>query len=84
MLISNTKNYLGTSKLSNYLKHKINNWYINAKEDYGVAGRFINIKTCGEHLNIEWVENGKIHDLDIGYYNNFTMEQLYNIWMEQD
>lgn len=73
---------LNVDTLRDYLKHRINDWYVNAKIDYNVTGKFKNIKICKEHLIIEWVENEKGHDLEIGYYNEFTMEQLYNIWME--
>ena len=76
------QNPLNVETLRDYLKHKITNWYRNAKLDYDVNGRFKNIKTCGEHLVIVWEEEGKEQELEIVYYNDYTLEQLYNIWME--
>ena len=81
-MLLTTQNPLNVETLKDYLKHKITNWYRNAKLDYDVNGRFKNIKTCGEHLVVVWEEEGKEQELEILYYNDYTMEQLYNIWME--
>ncbi len=72
------------SKIRNYLEHKINNWYANTLIDYGVSGKFKGLKTCGEHLCIVYIEDGKEKEVDIVYYNDYTLEQLYNIWMETE
>lgn len=67
-----------------YLKNKINNsWYINAKEDYGIEGQFKNCELIDENtLNVIWEEQGEEKTLIINYYWDYTLEQLYNIWME--
>ena len=82
MLLSPKQSYLDVSTLRSYLEHKITNWYDNAKRDYSVSGKFKNISSCGEHLNITWEEVKKTHSLDIAYFNDYSMEQIYNIWME--
>jgi len=75
---------LEVSKINNYLKHKINNWYANTREDYNIYGLFKNIKTSSDLLEINWTEAGKDYTMSIAYYNDFTLEQLYNIWMSSD
>lgn len=71
-----------TTNLSSYLKHCITRWYDNAKIDYDVNGYFVSAETTENNLYITWVEEEEEHTMRIGYYKDFTAEQLYNIWME--
>ena len=66
-----------------YLEEKINNsWYSNAKLDYGISGHFIDAQEEGNHLRIIWEEQGNRYHMVINWYQEYTLEQLYNIWME--
>lgn len=67
-----------------YLKNKINNsWYANAKEDYNIDGHFIDCELLDENtLKVIWDEMGNTNEMIINYYWDYTLEQLYNIWME--
>ena len=71
-------------KVKEYLKNKINNsWYVNAKEDYNIDGHFIDCELLdNDHLKIIWEEMGERNEKIIAYYWDYTLEQLYNIWME--
>ena len=63
----------------NYLKDKINNsWYANAKMDYGVK----DISVSGNTMKITVEEDGKIMTSTINYIDDYSPEQLYNIWQE--
>ena len=68
---------------ADYLKDKINNsWYKNAKIDYGVDGKVKDITFDGDKMNITVEENGKTMTSTISYIDDYTPEQLYNIWQE--
>jgi len=71
-------------KIKEYLKNKINNsWYLYAKLDYNIDGRFIDCELLDkDHLKIIWEEMGQKNEKTIAYYWDYTLEQLYNIWME--
>lgn len=67
----------------NYLKDKINNsWYANAKMDYGVNGSVKDISVSGNTMKITVEEDGKIMTSTINYIDDYSPEQLYNIWQE--
>ncbi|MDE6182292.1 MAG: hypothetical protein K2F59_03710 [Eubacteriales bacterium] len=69
--------------MKDYLERKINNWYRNAEIDYGVTGKFIDAEVVDkEHLLITWEEEGKIEKMTINYFETYSQEDLYNIWME--
>lgn len=66
------------------LKSKIDNWYRNAKIDYGVSGKFVDVREESGALVVYWEEDGKRKRYSFGkYWNDYSVEQLYNIWMEQ-
>lgn len=81
---SKTKN-----KYHDFLKSKINdNWYKNAKLDYGVEGKLLNTSLKDDTLTITWEEKEpneekKTYKMNIPYASEYTNEQLYNIWSEQ-
>ena len=67
----------------NYLKDKINNsWYANAKMDYGVNGSVKDISVSGNTMKITVEEDGKTMTSTINYIDDYSPEQLYNIWQE--
>lgn len=70
--------------VAQYLNNKITGWYENARIDYGVSGKFISCKAEGENgIRINWEENGKEYTMVINWFTEYTIEHLYNIWMEQ-
>lgn len=66
--------------LSNYFKEKLEPWYFYANLDYGVTGKFLKLEQDGNHLRIFFEENGEILGLHINWFNEYSFEQLYNIW----
>jgi hypoxanthine phosphoribosyltransferase len=70
--------------IKDYLKNVINNrWYVFAKEDYNIDGKFIDcILLDKDTLKIITEEEGKIQEKIINYYWDYSLEQLYNIWQE--
>ena len=74
-------------KIKNYLKEKITGWYKNAKQDYDVDGEFLGVEekensSGGKDLVIKYKEDGKELKSTIGWYKEYTPEQMYDIWME--
>lgn len=70
--------------IKEYLKDKINNrWYLFAKEDYGIEGKFIDCTIENDNfLKITWEEMGEKRDMTIAYFQDYNLYQLYCIWME--
>lgn len=73
------------SAYENYLRNSINNWYRNAKIDYGVNGKYVDTKLDGSgNLIIYYEEDGKRKTYNFGkYWEDYTPQQVYNVWMEQ-
>ncbi len=71
-------------EIKEYLKNMIDNrWYLFAKEDYNIDGHFIDCEIIdNNYLKITWEEMGEQKEMTIAYYWDYTLEQLYNIWME--
>lgn len=67
-----------------HLECSIKKWYENAKLDYGINGRFLECKAQGDNLFLFWEEEGKKYTAKIGYYKDYSPEQIFNIWMEDD
>ena len=65
-------------KLEQYIK----GYYKNAKEYYGVDGGLIKIAQLDDTLKIIGCENEKETICAIAWPDDYTAEQLYNIWME--
>lgn len=69
--------------IKNYLENKITgNWYKNAEIDYGVSGKFLDAEIIGNDLKIIWEEMGERLEYVVGWFTEFNLEQIYNIWME--
>lgn len=70
-------------RIKNYLEQKItNSWYKNAEIDYGVTGKFLDAEIIGEDLKIIWEEMGERLEYIVGWFAEYNLEQIYNIWME--
>lgn len=70
-------------KIKNYLEQKItNSWYKNAEIDYGVTGKFLDAEITGNDLKIIWEEMDERLEYVVGWFQEYSMEQIYNIWME--
>jgi hypothetical protein len=69
--------------IKNYLENKITySWYANAAIDYGVNGKFLDAEIDGNNLKIIWEEAGERFEYIISWFKDYTLEQIYNIWME--
>ena len=73
----------------NGLKAKINTYFANAREDYGINGNLKGITVVQYTKDdtmavIEWVEEGTTYSLPLHFITDHTAESLYNIWMETD
>ncbi len=69
--------------MKSYLKNQITDiWYYNSKIDYGIEEKFLNAEIIGKDLKIIWNEMGKQLEMVITYFTEYTLEQLYTIWME--
>lgn len=70
-------------RIKNYLEQKItNSWYKNAEIDYGITGRFIGAEIIENDLKIIWEEMGEHFEYVVGWFAEYNLEQIYNIWME--
>lgn len=66
-----------------YLEQKItNSWYKNAEIDYGMTGKFLDAEIRGNDLKIVWEEMGERLEYIVGWFAEYNLEQIYNIWME--
>ncbi len=69
--------------IKNYLNEKItNSWYANAAIDYGITGKFIDCEAIGNNLKIIWEEMGERFEMVVDWFTEYSLEQIYNIWME--
>lgn len=72
-------------QINNYLETKITySWYKNAKIDYNISGKFLKAEIDNNNLIIIHEEMGQVFKTVIAYYSEYTPEQLYNIWMEEE
>ncbi len=70
-------------KIKKYLERKItNSWYANAEIDYGVTRKFLDAEIIGNDLKIIWEEMGERFEYFVGWFAEYNLEQIYNIWME--
>lgn len=71
------------ASLKNYLNDRItNSWYKNTEIDYNITGKFLDAEIIGNDLKIIWEEMGERFEYIVGWFTEYTPEQLYNIWME--
>lgn len=69
--------------IKTYLENKISySWYKNTELDYGITGKFLDCVISGVDLIIFFEENDKKYQTTICHFRNYTLEQIYNIWME--
>lgn len=67
-----------------YLKNRITRYWENAKIDYDVNGHLVNIDINGDRLLIEWVEEGTHYTIPVRNFTDYTPEEVFYIWCEQD
>lgn len=68
-----------------YLTDKIDNsWYRNAKIDFGVNGKVEKVNYNDEVVTVSFKEDGKRFVWTFVHNSDYSPEQLYNIWQEQD
>ena len=70
--------------IKNYLNNKItNSWYKNSEIDYGITGKFLDCEINGHNLKIIWEEMGEHFETVVSWFNEYRLEQIYDIWMEE-
>ena len=72
------------SNYTKYLEAAITRWYTNAKMDYNVNGRFISAQVSGDTLSIIWEDEGQKFKTSDRWYTDYTPDQIFNLWMEED
>ncbi len=60
---------------------KISKWYEDAKIDYDINGRFLDAVIDENGLTIFWEEEGKKYKMNFKWYEQYTVDQMYDIWM---
>lgn len=74
---------MAIERIKSYLEQKItNSWYKNAEIDYGVTGKFLDAEIIENDLKIIWEEMGERLEYVVGWFTEYNLEQIYNIWME--
>lgn len=72
--------------LINYTNSKLNNWYNNAKLDYGVIGS-ATCKISGNKFIVNFIEDGEAKEWSMAFYPEYVeengMDYFYNVWMEE-
>ena len=78
------KQYTQT-QIKNYLESKITDiWYKNAKIDYNVNGKFIDVEFNKDNLIIIHEEEGKKFKTLIICYKEYELKEIFSIWMEEE
>lgn len=67
-----------------YLKHAITRWYMNTEREYGITGRFVSCIVNGDTLVLTWEEEGRQYRTHYRWFETFSPEQVYNMWMDED
>ena len=63
-----------------YTNSKLNDWYINAKKDYGVIGEgFAKINDNNE-IEIHYTENGVKCVFKHYFHESFKINTIFDIW----
>lgn len=74
------------ANLTNILDHtnaRLNNWYINAKADYGVTGSAnASYNAENETIEIRYTENGVTGLFTLGGFENEAIDWVFNVWGE--
>ena len=71
--------------LINYTNNKLNNWYTNAKLDYGVIGS-ATCKIVGNEFIVNYTEDGVSKKWSMAFYPEYVldngMDYFFNVWAE--
>lgn len=75
-----------TTQVENFTKNKLNNWYKNAKLDFGIIGS-ATCKIEGNKIIINYIENGISKNWEMAFYPEYVLDNglsyFFNVWMEQ-
>lgn len=75
---------MNAQTIKEFLKESISNWYEEVKRCYGIKGCFVGITINGHDLVITHEEEDVKYNTTIGYYEDYTEQQMYDIWMESE
>lgn len=70
--------------LVKYTNQRLSNWYLKAKEDYGVIGSAnASYSLENESIVIKAIENGEnLEDIEVPYVLNEAKDYAFNVWSE--
>lgn len=73
-------------KLITYTNAKINNWYANAKKDFGINGSG-SVRFANDLVIVDYIEDGEKKEWSMPFFSEYLKEQkidwVFNCWAEQ-
>lgn len=79
------KDKVKIDKIVDSTNAKLENWYKNAKEDYGVDGHGkARYDKDSDSIVIDFVENGKKFSHEEKHWRDEGIDYTYNVWMESE
>jgi hypothetical protein len=74
------------TKLANYTNSRIENWYRNAKLDYGVTGHG-KVRFGENEVFIDYTENGVEKTWSMAFYPEYILNNgisyIFDVWMDE-
>lgn len=75
--------YVSNSEYVEYTNQRLKQWYVNAKEDYGVIGSG-EARIEGETFIVDYIENGVKKTWSLTMFDNRQAVRYYfDIWMSE-
>ncbi len=73
-------------QVENHTNARLNNWYKEVKETYGVTG-FADTKIDGDKITINYTENNVEKTWSMAFYPEYvtdnSLDYFFNVWAEQ-
>ena len=69
----------------NYTNERLQNWYYNAKKDYGVIGSG-SVRFTDDSVIVDYIENGEKKEWSMAFYPEYLKDEkidyVFNCWSE--
>ena len=79
--MTNTKK---TDNIVEYTNKKLQAWYSNAKQDYGIIwSGYATYEPTSDKITIHYTENGISSSYDVCYVSDEAIDYAFNVWCEQ-
>jgi hypothetical protein len=70
-------------KVIEYTNKRLETWYVNAKEEYGINGFGVcKYDESSNSIVIEYCENGRASECSIQDWHDESIEYSFDVWME--